>query len=376
MSPVSGVHLNGSLPLSTVEENMRYACKALSGRLKRLPDGEPGVRCNFTRWQIWKLQDYVKLVNSSPPEQQLLNGNFKKDQAEDGDRTDGSGITMPTAVGVDTTTTTTPLFETGYDDVAIESYQIFRKLKAEGVVPVGVRFMVALPTPVSAVTLAVPAELHAQIEVVYRDALLRALERIQREIPPSELAVQWDMPLEFMFLAGAPFAGARHRPWWDGPVLDGIIERVADLTGQVDESVEVGYHFCYGDSEYLEADNAKRGIKSRFFTEPEDTALMVTVANSLLSKCGRRISWISMPVPAYRTDTEYFRPLQDLDLSGQEGFDLVLGLVHESEVEGSRERIKAASEVVPVFHIASSCGLGRHTEDEMDAIFGAYNAVL
>ncbi|KAB5575664.1 hypothetical protein GE09DRAFT_600026 [Coniochaeta sp. 2T2.1] len=357
MSPVSGVHLNGSLPLSTVEENMRYACKALPHHLKRLPDGEPGVRCNFTRWQIWKLQDYVKLVN---PE---LNG--KKDQETDGD-TNG---TAPTVVG-------TAPFETGYDDVAIESYQTFRKLKAEGVVPTDVRFMVALPTPVSAVTLAVPAELHAQIEVVYRDALLRALERIQREIPADELAVQWDMPLEFMFLVGAPFAGVQHRLWWDGPVLDGIIERVADLTGHVNESVEVGYHFCYGDSVYLEADNAKRGIKSRFFAEPEDTALMVTVANSLFSKCGRRIRWISMPVPSYRTDTEYFRPLRDLDLSGQAGFDLVLGLVHESEVEGSRERIKAASEVVPAFQIASTCGLGRHTEDEMDAIFWAYNAVL
>ena len=107
-----------------------------------------------------------------------------------------------------------------------------------------------------------------------------------------------------------------------------------------------------------------------------NTALMVTVANELFSKCGRCIGWLSTPVPAYRTGADYFRPLQDLDLSEQPGVDLMLGLVHESEVEGSRERIEAASEVIPTFQIASAWGLARHTQDEMDAIFGAYNTVL
>lgn len=41
---------------------------------------------------------------------------------------------------------------TGYDDAAIESYAIFKRLREEGIIPQGVRFQVGLPSCVQIAT--------------------------------------------------------------------------------------------------------------------------------------------------------------------------------------------------------------------------------
>jgi len=47
-----GVHLVGSVPLSNAGEVFRTASSILGGRLRRIPDGETGVRSNWIGWQI------------------------------------------------------------------------------------------------------------------------------------------------------------------------------------------------------------------------------------------------------------------------------------------------------------------------------------
>ena len=42
-----GVHLVGSIAAQTSEEAFLAACNGLPGRLRRVPDGETGERCNF-----------------------------------------------------------------------------------------------------------------------------------------------------------------------------------------------------------------------------------------------------------------------------------------------------------------------------------------
>ena len=41
------------------------------------------------------------------------------------------------------------VFETGYAPAAIASYDVFRQLRDDGVIPAGVRFQVCLPTPMA-----------------------------------------------------------------------------------------------------------------------------------------------------------------------------------------------------------------------------------
>jgi hypothetical protein len=45
-----GVHLVGSVPLSSAEEVFRTASAILGDRLRRLSDGETGVRTNWIGW--------------------------------------------------------------------------------------------------------------------------------------------------------------------------------------------------------------------------------------------------------------------------------------------------------------------------------------
>lgn len=135
--------------------------------------------------------------------------------------------------------------ETGYDEAAVSSYEVFRKLKQEGAIQSGVRFMVSLPTPISAITLNVEPGQQDQFEILYEAAILRALRRIQQAVPAKELAIQWDTPLEFMFLENSTFAGKTFRPWWN-PLFEGIVERLARMASNIAADVEMGYHFCYG----------------------------------------------------------------------------------------------------------------------------------
>jgi hypothetical protein len=48
---VRGAHLVGSVPLASSEEVFRVAASILGGHLRRIPDGETGVRSGWIGWQ-------------------------------------------------------------------------------------------------------------------------------------------------------------------------------------------------------------------------------------------------------------------------------------------------------------------------------------
>lgn len=81
-----------------------------------------------------------------------------------------------------------------------------------------------------------------------------------------------------------------------------------------------------------------------------------------------------MPVPKDRTDPEYFKPLTKLvpDLGVTE---LVLGLVHYDDLEGTKKRISTAGEFVESFGIATECGMGRTPKEQLDDILSISAAV-
>ena len=90
---------------------------------------------------------------------------------------------------------------TDYDDKAIASYSIFRELKASGTIATDVRFQVSLPTPLSIVRGFVEDDgVCEQVAPLYEQRLLQALQRLQEQVPPSELTIQWDLPAEIAAL--------------------------------------------------------------------------------------------------------------------------------------------------------------------------------
>jgi methionine synthase II (cobalamin-independent) len=134
------------------------------------------------------------------------------------------------------------------------------------------------------------------------------------------------------------------------------------LGAAVPADVELGFHLCYGD------------LDAKHFIEPLDATKMVQLANLIARSVSRPITWLHMPVPIDRTDDAFYAPLKDLQL--REGTELYLGLVHAQDgVDGTRRRIETAKKYVPIFGIASECGISRGRDSnlalEFIKIYGA-----
>lgn len=328
------VHLCGSVPLPNAEAVFDTAARRLGPWLSRIPDGETGERDNFTVWQLPRMGAHPDLETVPPPSPEY-----------------GPSERVRPKPGVDPASI--DFGELGYAQAALESWSVFRKLRERGDIDAGVRFQVCLPTPISVVGAFVgdPQDI---LEQRYEAALLAELGRIAAEIPHTDLAVQWDCPVEFAIFEGV-------FPSWfgadDDTRLSEIVARLVRLGAAVPGNVELGYHLCYGD------------FGHRHFAEPADTGRMVAVLSGVLAALPRRVDWVHMPVPRSRADREYFAPLAGLDLPPQTR--LYLGLVHATDGrDGALRRITGAREIVDGFGIATECGFGRrpaeHIPDLLD----------
>jgi hypothetical protein len=309
------VLLVGSVPLGSAEQVFTACADALDGQVKRLPDGETGPRTNWIAWQRAILAGHPalrQLSSAGPFPLFVLNPEHRG----------------PILFG--------PL---GYAQAARESYATFRRLREAGRIAPGLRFQVSLPTPLAVVAQYIEASAQPSVEEPYRERLLAEAGDIMAAIPPADLAVQWDVAVEFAVLEGL-------RRVHFQPVYEGVVERLRALRTVVPRGVEMGFHLCYGDS------------GGKHFKEPADTTLLVKIANALAEGSPRLIQWIHMPVPKERDDSAYFAPLKSLRLRPETR--LFLGLVHPGDgIEGTRRRMAMARRFVPQFGIATECGFGR-----------------
>lgn len=210
----------GSVEGKTAEDVFRLCLSGMPGRLKRLPDGETGVRNYFVRFQYDAIPEFVRAtfrVNQPP-----LSRDFTAEEVE-------RGLRIIREADI----------QTGYDDAALDSYQTFKRLKEEGVIPADVKFQVCLPTFTSIVGVFVATPFQAAMEPAYEAALFKALRRIQDEIPPEQLAIQIDLAVEVFY-----FENVWQEPWYgDKGYVPTYISRMAD---QIDDGVDYGFHTCYG----------------------------------------------------------------------------------------------------------------------------------
>ena len=345
MTQTRGALLTGSVNFDDAETTMRTVAEILGAHVGRLPDGEVGKRFHWIMFQpdVLGSADGIERVGEEPIP---FPAGIDARPLRLADGIDPSTIELP------------PL---GYAAAAIESYAIFTRLRADGVIPAGLRFQVSLPTPVAVISSFFTGEDRAAIEPVYADAILGELEQILEAIDPADLAIQWDVASEMGILEGASGYGALMDHWWAGDVLGGLVGRLAALIDAVPTDVEVGMHLCYGDA------------GEKHFVEPTDTANLVRVANAVLDATGRGLSWLHLPVPIDRDDEAYFAPLAEL--TGVP--ELYLGLVHrEDGAEGARRRIAAARTAVSQdFGVATECGIGRAPEGTTEGILRTHAEV-
>ena len=226
MVSVRGAHLVGSLTYPDAEAAMTAAAGQLGALLRRIPDGEPGDRFHWIMFQpdVLARAEGIERVGDEP----IMIGHLDGRPLRIAEGVDATGIRLP---------------DLGYARAATESYEVFRRLRAEGVIAPGTRFQVALPTPTAVIGAFFSGDDRQAIEPVYRDLVYRELDGVLAAVPHDDLAIQWDCAVEFAVIETHAYPGGS-TPWWPGDVWQGLVDRAADAIDRVPLDVEVGVHLC------------------------------------------------------------------------------------------------------------------------------------
>lgn len=330
--------LVGSLPVASTEEAFRAGAALFGDLVFALPDGETGPR------RGWVGYERERLLRPNP----------------------GVEVVEETAspTGVPRHAYETPVFRIrqGVDELhwdtwpriddAIESYRVFRGLRDEGVIPEGIRFQVGLPFPSSALN-AFKADFATDYPVAERafeQLVERELARLASEIPPSELAVQWDLAYEVQDIEGVI-------AWTSDGAWERFTRPVSRLTPLIPEEVLVGYHLCYGT------------FPEWPMYEAQDLSVLVRMANYAVAQSGRPVDWLHLTGPRYlrSEDARFFAPLADLKAPETRVY---MGIVLPLDgIPGLARRHATASRYLADFGVAMYCGFGRQPgQDGMETL--------
>ena len=324
----SDLLLVGSLPAGDTEEAFRAGGELFGDLVFALPDGETGPRAG------WVGYERERLVRPNPSVATV------------------SETASPT--GLPRHAYETPVFaikpgvtELHWDawpriDDAIASYEVFRRLKADGVISPDLRFQVGLPFPASALN-GFKADFgrdYPIAERAFQDLVARELTRLTDAIPAGDLAIQWDVCYEVLDIEGvlswtAPGAWER----FTGPA--------GRLTRLIPQDVLVGYHLCYGT------------FPEWPMYEARDMGLLVQMANYAVASSGRAVDWLHLAGPKYlrSEDDRFFEPLEGLSAGDARVF---LGIILPIDgVPGLKRRHATASRHLADFGVAMYCGFGR-----------------
>ncbi len=334
MAPI--VHFVGSIPLPDAESVFRDLAAAVGPYLVRLPDGETGIRKSWIKF----LQDVlansraIEIADNLPPFQFVQH--------------DGKVVReIPRLRIIAGKRPKTEDFETGYADMAIESWGKFERLQNDGVIPVGVKFQISIPTPIAPTyNNMVPEDRPALLGELTRH-FIGEVNKIAKTLPNERISIQWDVCQEVLA--------------WEGYYPEGPVDfrtEALDILSQIGDAVptgiDLGYHLCYGSP------------ADAHMVLPADSGIMVEMANGVARRVNRSIEYFHMPVIQNRTDDAYFEPMKRLNLSTQT--EIYLGLIHREDHEGNRARLAAARRHARVDGVSTECGMARGDPEKFPAL--------
>jgi hypothetical protein len=349
--PQDHVHFNGSVNLADAGTVMREIAARVPSGVRRMPDGETGDRNN---WIFFQLQKFMQLPWLEPVR--------SPDDAPEGEYSALPLLRL--AEGVNPAGVSWP--DLGYADAYLASYAIFAGLREEGVIPAGVRFQVQYPTPMASISAFIAPEHQQPLLGSYERAMFADLGRLLAAVPHDDVAVQWDVAVEFGVLEetfvpeGAQFS-------------DTIIAALARCVDQVPADVPVGLHLCYGDYGH------------QHFKQPESLALQVRVVNGVTAAAGRPLSFVSFTVPQNQRDDSYFAPLTELTTNPDTELNFALVPYHPADqapgtTDAQARLIDAALAASPGgrrdWGINTECGMGRVSRDEIPALLDLHRQIL
>ncbi|HEX4411817.1 MAG TPA: hypothetical protein VH206_23840 [Xanthobacteraceae bacterium] len=334
------VHFVGSIPLPDSEAVFRTLAGAAGRYVKRLPDGETGIRKSWIKF----LQDVlaenpaIEFAKDVPPFQ------FKQ--------WDGKVVReIPRLRVKQGMSPDAKNFTTGYADMAIESFAVFDRLQKAGVIPKDVKFQISIPTPIAPTyNNMVPEDRQTLLPGLTRH-FIAEVNKIAGALPNDRIAIQWDVCQEVLAWEG----------YFDNGPVDFRTETVdvlAQIGDAVPEAIELGYHLCYGSP------------ADEHMVQPKDAGIMVEIVNAIVARVKRPIEFFHLPVPKPRTDDAFFAPLQKLKL--KPGTELYLGLIHHNDAAGDATRLAAARRHVEVDGIGTECGMARGDPARLAALLQSH----
>jgi hypothetical protein len=244
----------------------------------------------------------------------------------------------------------------GYADEAKQSYEIFRRLRNEGVIPARTRFLVALPLTESAVRAFVNTA--RDFEILwegYNEVIKREIAQITESIPHEDLALQWDMARETAAVEGVEF----NFPNTDlkglsSNAMERTASAVAALSCDIPEGVWMGLHVCYGSLGHKDGESPD----TAHYVPIKDLNVGVDILNATSKAAGRRVDFVHMPCRFVDgAQDDFFAALERLDVGVARVY---LGLVDPFDgIDGALTRYEVAKRHLSDFGIATACGWGR-----------------
>jgi hypothetical protein len=345
--PPTHVHFNGSVNLDNTETVMREIVSRVPSGLRRIPDGETGDRGNWIAFQLEKFLQSPWLVPAVP---HSVGEGYEIPQVRLADGVDPADLTWP---------------DPGYADAYLTSYATFAALRDQGVIPGDVRFQVEYPTPLAAIS-SYLAERQDQLLDSYERVMFADLDRLLAAVPADEVAVQWDVAIEFGILE-ANFSGT------GGQFFDAIIAGLARCVNQVPAGIPAGLHLCYGDYGH------------QHFVQPASLALQVRVLNAVSAAARRPVSFASFTVPQYQHDEAYFAPLADLaaDPGTELNFALVPYYPADQAPGTTGEQVLLIDTALAAskgggrpWGICTECGMGRAAQEEIPGLLDLHREII
>jgi hypothetical protein len=347
--PPSSVHFNGSVNLPDTETVMREISSRIPRGVRRMTDGETGER-NY--WIMFQTRKFAAMPDFQRAGMRELPG------------ADLPPVpVLRLADGVAAEDVRWP--DLGYAAAYADSYGIFRRLQDDGTIPAGVRFQMQYPTPLAPIAGTFIPEDQAGLVASYQAALFADLDRALARLPHEQIAVQWDVAVEFAMLEGG--FGFPEFP------LEQITPGLARCADQVPADVPVGMHLCYGDAGH------------RHFKDPESLAMQVQAANAVTSAASRPVSWFSFTVPQAQRDSDYFAPLADLRTGPEtELYFALVPYYPASQAAGTTTQqvahidahLAKSSAGSREWGICTECGMGRVQAGDVPTLLDLHRTIL
>jgi hypothetical protein len=348
--PPTHVHFNGSVNLADAESVMREIAVRVPSGLRRVPDGETGDRGNWIFFQMQKFRQLPSLVPAGAA------------QGAEGDYEQIPSLRL--ADGVDPAEMTWP--DLGYAGAYLGSHATFAALRGDGVIPDGVRFQVEYPTPLASISAYIVPEQQQALLGSYQQAMFADLERLLRAVPPGEVAVQWDVAVEFGILEEAFAPGGAQ-------AFDAITAGLVRCVDQVPAGVPAGLHLCYGDYGH------------QHFMQPESLALQVRLLNAVAAAAQRTVSFVSFTVPQYQREESYFAPLAGLATAPGTELNFALVPYHPADQAPgtTAEQVRLIDAVLAAspggsrpWGICTECGMGRVDREDIPVLLDLHREII